>query len=269
MTNLDGVRGVRPRETAKMLSRHMSMSGLHDAVCNVRFVTSREARAVGLRELEAADSPVRLLEAVNRHIPGGASQIAEEILGFIEFVRARQPKTLVEIGTEAGGTHLLLGRALTSLEHTIAVDLRVRNRQAVRGLQRAPVRFTAVDGDSSSPQTLEHVRSALGGRQIDVLFIDGDHSFRGAASDLLSYRPLVSPGGVIAFHDIVPDGWLRTGAATTAYAGEVPLIWERLRNDFVSTEFVASWNQEGKGIGVIEHDAEVAVRLLAEERISP
>jgi hypothetical protein len=63
----------------------------------------------------------------------------------------------------------------------------------------------------------------------------------------------------------VPDGSLRTGTATSAYGGEVPLIWTHLRDDFMSHEFVASWDQEGKGIGVIENDPGIAARLLYDD----
>jgi len=245
------------------MSRHASSAGVGDLLSELRYLAAREARSLAVRELAEAASPEQLLNAVNRHVPGGASQIPQEILGFIELARTLSPKTLVEVGTEAGGTHLLFGHALKTLEQTIAVDLRVRNRLRVRGLRRLGLRVDLLNGDSSSDRTLERIRTALGGRSIDVLFIDGDHSFRGAASDLLRYRPLVRPGGLIAFHDIVPDGWLRTGTATSAYAGEVPLIWEHIRRDFRCHEFVASWDQEGKGIGAIENDVGVAVRPLS------
>jgi predicted O-methyltransferase YrrM len=38
-------------------------------------------------------------------------------------------------------------------------------------------------------------------RQIDVLFIDGDHSYAGATGDLQAWLPFVRPGGWLAFHD--------------------------------------------------------------------
>jgi predicted O-methyltransferase YrrM len=38
-------------------------------------------------------------------------------------------------------------------------------------------------------------------RPIDVLFIDGDHSYEGCRADLEAWLPFVQPGGWIAFHD--------------------------------------------------------------------
>jgi predicted O-methyltransferase YrrM len=41
---------------------------------------------------------------------------------------------------------------------------------------------------------------------IDLLFIDGDHSYEGVCSDFMTWFPHVKKGGVVAFHDY-SDGW--------------------------------------------------------------
>lgn len=38
-------------------------------------------------------------------------------------------------------------------------------------------------------------------REIDFLFIDGDHSKAAVLADMLGWLPKVNPGGVVAFHD--------------------------------------------------------------------
>lgn len=38
-------------------------------------------------------------------------------------------------------------------------------------------------------------------KQIDVLFIDADHSYEGCKADIAKYAPHVKEGGVILFHD--------------------------------------------------------------------
>jgi predicted O-methyltransferase YrrM len=42
---------------------------------------------------------------------------------------------------------------------------------------------------------------------IDLLFIDGDHSYEGVKTDYLTWSPFVHKGGVIAFHDYHPVNW--------------------------------------------------------------
>lgn len=36
---------------------------------------------------------------------------------------------------------------------------------------------------------------------LDLVFVDGDHSYDGCAGDIRAYLPLVKPGGIIAGHD--------------------------------------------------------------------
>ena len=46
----------------------------------------------------------------------------------------------------------------------------------------------------------------LAGRQVDLLFIDADHSRDGCKHHVEMYREFVRPGGFIGFHD-VSNGW--------------------------------------------------------------
>lgn len=226
-------------------------------------IDGREARAAD-PDLSTGHSVAGWLDVTSRRIPGGSSQNPREIIEFIEFARSHSPRTFVEIGTEAGGTNFLVGRTLESIERIIAVDLLVRSRTRLRRYARPGVEFTAIDGDSSSASTVARVADALAGRPIDLLFIDGDHSLAGVLADLRLYRPLVAPHGLIAFHDIVPDERLRSGRKTNRYAGEVPLLWDRLRTQFPHHEFVADWTQEGLGIGVIENVPGLEVVVVPE-----
>ena len=56
------------------------------------------------------------------------------------------------------------------------------------------------------------------GGNLDMLFVDGDHRYEGVLVDWLLYNHLVSPGGLIAFHDAV---------AGISHAG-VPKLLEQL-----------------------------------------
>jgi len=71
--------------------------------------------------------------------------------------------------------------------------------------------------------------------------------------DFEMYAPFVRTGGVIAFHDIVPDYWTRYGTKTRSFTGEVPQFWARLKQTWPSAqEFVVDPEQDGFGIGVLE-----------------
>jgi len=55
-------------------------------------------------------------------------------------------------------------------------------------------------GDSHDPATVERLKERLAGRPIDLLFIDGDHSYLGVRRDYELYEPLARH--LIALHDI-------------------------------------------------------------------
>ena len=50
-----------------------------------------------------------------------------------------------------------------------------------------------------STEVVEDVAREVG--TIDLLFIDGDHSYEGAKADWESYRLLLAPGALVVFHD--------------------------------------------------------------------
>ena len=58
-------------------------------------------------------------------------------------------------------------------------------------------------GDSRMPETVSKVEESLNGKQVDFLFIDGDHSYQAIKSDYLKYKDFVRKGGYIGFHDII------------------------------------------------------------------
>jgi MMP 1-O-methyltransferase len=57
---------------------------------------------------------------------------------------------------------------------------------------------------------------------IDLLFIDGDHSYEGVVKDYLDWAPLVKKGGIIAFHDV---------GINPAVAGPLKVVMEKLWHD--------------------------------------
>jgi predicted O-methyltransferase YrrM len=101
-----------------------------------------------------------------------------------------------------------------------------------------------IHADAHDPLTRDRVKRLFGGRAVDLLFIDGDHSYEGVRRDFDLYSPLVRKGGMIALHDIVPG--------PTVLVGEVPRFWRELkRTHTASHEIVEDWQQGGFGIGVI------------------
>jgi predicted O-methyltransferase YrrM len=187
-----------------------------------------------------------------------ANQKWAEIVPFLEFVRAAAPRAVLEIGVAGGGTNLLLSHAHPNVGFVGAIDLYVRNKAQLSYFAPTGQERLFLDASSYDPQTVRAVSSALGERKLDLLFIDGDHSYDGARRDFEAYTPLVRRGGIIAFHDIVPDEVTRTGTFTGNWVGEVPVLWEDIKRSYPDwREFVADSDQDGYGIGVISFDDQV------------
>lgn len=53
-----------------------------------------------------------------------------------------------------------------------------------------------------STEVVETIAARAG--RVDLLFIDGDHSYEGCLADWKAYAPLLAPGARVAFHDV---GW--------------------------------------------------------------
>jgi predicted O-methyltransferase YrrM len=166
-----------------------------------------------------------------------------EFTALLDVVMAAAPRTYLEIGTRAGGSFWAIGQALDPGATMISVDLPggpwgqvgSQHSKAVvaDALRRQGHRVVEIEGDSHDPAVLARVRDALVGRPIDLLFIDGDHSLGGVRDDWRRYAPLVRPGGLVVFHDLIlsaefPD--CRVG-----------LLWQELAPRFASREVVEQY----------------------------
>jgi predicted O-methyltransferase YrrM len=179
------------------------------------------------------------------------NQIRPEILSFLKLIEKHPPATVLEIGTERGGTFFLFTQVATPDALLISLDLPPSpgcqypawREKLYRHFARGRQRIETLRGDSHSQQGLDLVRRQLAGRPLDLLFIDGDHSYDGVKKDFEMFSPLVPPTGIIGFHDIV-DG-------PEIYVGGVPRFWRELKQTRPHLEFVKSWQQGGWGIGVL------------------
>lgn len=179
-------------------------------------------------------------------------QVRSELVEFARFVERQRPRTVLEIGTRSGGTFFLLCRLADAQATVISLDLPGGRWGGGYGKYRIPVihrmaqpgqRVHLVRGDSHDPAVKARVVRALGGRPIDLLFIDGDHSYDGVKQDFEMYAPLVRPGGAVALHDIVPH--------PEASGVEVHRFWNETKARFTHREIVADPAQGWAGIGIL------------------
>jgi cephalosporin hydroxylase len=181
----------------------------------------------------------------------GPHQKRSEIERLIEFAQARNPKTALEIGMAEAGTTFLLKERISSLNLLMGVDIHLHNVFILEAFNRRGCHLRFFEGDSSSQQIKKGVVDSLAGRKLDLLFIDGDHSYEGVKSDFENYKALVSEGGMIIFHDICEDFNKRYGVFSVNYAGGVPQFWQEIKGSYEHHEFVDNPDQDGFGIGCL------------------
>ena len=213
-------------------------------------INSRERKRVR-EQFRRCQSFEDYFEFARDTLHGGAMQEPEEIRPAIDYIKTEHPRCICEIGTATCGTNLLLSHTLESVETIVGVDLFIMNGAYLRLLRRPTQRVHLINGSSYAPRTFERVRAALGEQKIDLLFIDGDHRYDGVKRDFLLYRELVRDGGLIMFHDIVPDHQSRFGRPTTRWTGDVPRFWSELKPHYRNREFVREPDQDGLGLGVL------------------
>jgi predicted O-methyltransferase YrrM len=182
------------------------------------------------------------------------------MISLMGIVSQARPRKLLEIGTSNGGTLFLFARVAAHDATIIGIDLPRKHHPTGIPKWRLPLykafasrgqSVRMITHDSHSPATLAKVKAILRGQEVDFLFIDGDHSYEGVESDFRMYSPLVRRGGLIAFHDIVPDYKTRYGSETFNYAGGVHLLWSVIKTKHRFQEVVANQGQDAFGIGIL------------------
>jgi predicted O-methyltransferase YrrM len=175
----------------------------------------------------------------------GAIQKIGEFAALSRLVSERQPAVVLEIGSREGGSYWAWCRLATPTATLVSIDFPGTDEWTarLRGYPREHQTQRLIRADSHDPNTLEAVRDLEGA--VDLLFIDGDHGYDGVRADFETYAPLVKPGGLIAFHDVVPH---------LDPTCQVDRLWNQLRDVYETREFVDSdYDVQGgwAGIGVI------------------
>ncbi|MFX4284476.1 O-methyltransferase [Aliarcobacter butzleri] len=129
------------------------------------------------------------------------------------------PKTIVEIGIFMGVSTIWAASALKDLEidaKIYSIDLFNNKRidenhfEYVKNIIKSAEISDIVElFQLNSYIDFEKFLPNLSNKKIDFLFIDGDHTPRGATLDFLKFNDYLAIGGYIMLHDIFPEycGW--------------------------------------------------------------
>lgn len=144
---------------------------------------------------------------------------------FYELTKKYKPSVVVEIGTYVGTAtaHLSAGYPDALV---ITVD---HNADAKRQVEKLQMPIQAYTSDS-----IRFVHEKLvdvlprGAPSIDILYIDGNHTFNQGWGEYVAYRPFVKDGGLIFFDDL----------ALKMDTGEMEVLWHFVPDDKVRLDFL-------------------------------
>ncbi len=125
------------------------------------------------------------------------------------LVRSAKPKVVVEIGSARGRSSCFIGMALKANGQgkLYAIDPHTRtawndvDSVDTYGILVNNVRKLGIENYVEVVRDLSDRVADGWNRQIDILFIDGDHSYEGVKRDWSLFSPFVQPFGVVIFHD--------------------------------------------------------------------
>lgn len=124
------------------------------------------------------------------------------VLTLYEIIFESKPEIVVEIGVgQAQSTRVILS-ALQENDYgkLISIDWKARIHKIPEVLHPY---WKQITHNSHDKEALEELEKELKGKKIDILLIDGDHSYGGAKEDFEKYTPFVKEGGYILMHDTV------------------------------------------------------------------
>jgi hypothetical protein len=198
-----------------------------------------------------------LSDVVDHGFRIGMSQIREEILGLAEFLREERVDSFLEIGTKWGGTFYVLHQISDIGGLKISLDMVggpyggwVLNQHPYLGdvvyernmfLRKLSNDVRILMGDSHTMAMRIKLERILGKEKLDLLFIDGDHTYDGVGMDYTMYKKFVKKDGLIVFHDINDTQHHRNIGV------QVGKFWNELKGEKIEFNTHTHW----AGLGVL------------------
>jgi predicted O-methyltransferase YrrM len=108
----------------------------------------------------------------------------------------------VEIGCYAGGSSCLVSQRKNTNIFSIDLGTPISPEIPKNNFTKFNIhenKYEYIQGNSHLSETLEKLKKLI--TDIDILFIDGDHTYSGVKKDFEMYSPLVKRGGYIIFDD--------------------------------------------------------------------
>lgn len=131
----------------------------------------------------------------------------------LQHLQEIQPKTLIEIGSYAGESTIQFAKQFNVIsidpfeanydtrDIASTSDFEKVYQQFLINTKDLPVQHIRKTSDEAFLELLDK------GEKVDMVYIDGLHTYDQVLKDIINYRRLVKPGGFIAGHDFHHQNW--------------------------------------------------------------
>ncbi len=154
-------------------------------------------------KINITEDSINRVNEIIQNMEGKSFHNHYHILYDIITSLGKKNQTYLEIGAYCGGSASLVSTnenvsKVYSIDigHPIPKEVPIKN---VNKSKHSNCEYEYFHGNSRLNNTIEKVKSSV--PEIDVFFIDGDHSYNAVIEDFNNYKDLVSKGGVIVFDD--------------------------------------------------------------------
>lgn len=120
-----------------------------------------------------------------------------EWIDFLKFISDKKIENILEIGCYDGGSTYSLCHFAKNM---ITIDSFNPSRFDT-AYMKSVCNYEYIGNSSHNPEVYDYVSKKM--PKIDLLFIDGDHSYEGSLKDYEIYKTLLNDTAYVAFHDIV------------------------------------------------------------------
>jgi len=167
----------------------------------------------------------------NNNRPGSTAMCLQqetEMAWLAPFIAKLKPKTIVEIGIYKGGWQYIFAPWFNKGAHIIGIDSMQRHQRdngdielyaMVEKLKVQGFEVTLFETRSDDLNVVYAIKTMY--KSIDLLHIDGAHSYEGAKYDWVHYSGLVRKGGLVVLHDV--------GTQTSQM--NVKKLWEEIKEE--------------------------------------
>lgn len=164
-------------------------------------------------------------------------QLPEDMIRIQEVIYRIKPDVIIETGVAHGGSLIYYATLCKAFEkgRVVGIDIEIRphNRNAIEGHELSSY-ITLVEGSSTSPEVLDHVRSLIKPGESVLVILDSNHTRQHVLDEMRSYCDLVTKGsylvatdGIMKDFNDVPRGnpewiWDNPNKAAQEFAAETP-----------------------------------------------